>query len=173
MINDQHPWQEGYWCVTRETREAIRLARDSSSSRVSQEELGIPNVFFWTVNAFTVMCYLHYSRIHDLALQRESTCSLKNEHLDHLIDWLPAIVNVHLRDTPSLIWEPALPDYFVEFCIGEISRTNKASAVILNTFDALEFDIVCQISIIINLPVYSIGPVHGLLKSLIPDDDTN
>ncbi|KAL8097569.1 hypothetical protein AgCh_030626 [Apium graveolens] len=136
------------------------------------EELGIPNVFFWTVNAFTLMCYLHYSRIRDFALQRASTCSLKNEHLDHIIDWLPAIGNVRLRDTPSLIWEPVLPDYFVEFCIREISRTHKASAVILNTFDALESDIVCQISTVINLPVYSIGPVHGLFKSLSSDDDT-
>ncbi|KAK1359343.1 hypothetical protein POM88_043817 [Heracleum sosnowskyi] len=93
----------------------------------TSQELGIPNVFFWTVNAFTLMCYLHYSRIREFAVQRAST-GLKNEHFDHIIDWLPGIGNVRLRDTPSLIWEPVLPDYFVEFCVREISRTHKASA---------------------------------------------
>nr|XP_017248766.1 PREDICTED: UDP-glycosyltransferase 85A5-like [Daucus carota subsp. sativus] len=33
------------------------------------QELGIPNIFFWTVNAFTLMCYLHFSRIRNLASQ--------------------------------------------------------------------------------------------------------
>ncbi|KAL1814899.1 hypothetical protein ACET3Z_017473 [Daucus carota] len=135
------------------------------------QELRIPNVFFWTVNAFTLVCYLHYSAIRNLALQQHAaSINSKNDYLDYMIDWLPGIGNVRLRDTPSMIWDPALPDYFVEFCIREISRTRKASAVILNTFDALESDIIYQISNMIDLHVYPIGPVHSLYKSVIPDD---
>ncbi|KAL8127485.1 7-deoxyloganetin glucosyltransferase-like [Apium graveolens] len=145
----------------------------SFTLEVSQE-LGIPNVFFWTVNAFTLLCYLHYTRIRDLALEQHkaSTAGLNNEYLDYVIDWLPGIGNVRLRDTPSLIWEPALPDFFVDYAVREISRIHKASAVILNTFDALESEIVYQISAIINLHVYAIGPIHSLFKSIDPDDNT-
>ncbi|KAL1831651.1 hypothetical protein ACET3Z_001302 [Daucus carota] len=140
------------------------------------QELGIPNIFFWTVNAFTLMCYLHFSRIRNLAsqLRQEAVAGtdVKNGHLDHKIDWLPGMGVVRLRDTSSMIWEPALPDCFVEYCMNEISRTYKASAVILNTFDALESEIVKQISAIIDRDVYCIGPIHSLINSVKSDENT-
>ncbi|XP_074338157.1 7-deoxyloganetin glucosyltransferase-like isoform X1 [Apium graveolens] len=152
----------------------ISDATMSFTLEVSQE-LGIPNVFFWTVNAFTVLCYLHFSRIRNLAsqLQKEAASTdVKNAYLDYYIDWLQGMGSVRLRDISSMIWEPALPDCFVEYCITEISRGFKASAIILNTFDALECKIVNQISKIMNLQVYSIGPIHSLYSSVNSEDST-
>nr|UXM20072.1 UGT48 [Panax notoginseng] len=133
------------------------------------EELGIPNVFFWTVNAFTLMTYLHYSRLREL--HKDVLNGSENGYLNYVIDWIPGTGSIRMRDSSSLIWSPDLPDSFVLYCIQEISRTYKASAIILNTFDELECEVLKPLSSMLNR-VYSIGPIHNLSKSVIPDNHT-
>jgi len=53
----------------------------------------------------------------------------------------------------------------LDFLPGECQRAQKASAIIFNTFDNLEHDVLEAFSSILP-PVYSIGPLHLLIKDV-------
>jgi len=59
----------------------------------------------------------------------------------------------------------------IEFLRWECGRAREASAIILNTFDAMEHDVLEALSSILP-PVYSIGPLNLLVKD-IDDEDLN
>ncbi|TXG48396.1 hypothetical protein EZV62_027690 [Acer yangbiense] len=86
------------------------------------EEIGIPNVLFWTTSACGFLGYVHYA---------------------------------------NLIAKGLTP-------LKESQRASKASAIILNTFDDYEFehDVLSDLSSILIPPIYSIGPLHLLLKNI-------
>ncbi|CAN1351777.1 7-deoxyloganetin glucosyltransferase [Linum perenne] len=107
------------------------------------EELGVPEVLFWTTSACGFLGYMHYRDLIDRGytpLKDESY--LTNGYLDTVIDWIPGIETDRSRKRPS--------------------------AVILNTFDALEHDVLAALSTVIVPPVYSIGPLN-LLANQIED----
>ncbi|KAF9609164.1 hypothetical protein IFM89_013554 [Coptis chinensis] len=58
-------------------------------------------------------------------------------------------------------------DFMINYVIGETERSYKASAVILNTFDVFEQEVLDAIKYELTPPlppIYSIGPLHLLLK---------
>jgi len=59
----------------------------------------------------------------------------------------------------------------LNFALGECKRAEKASAIILNTFDALEHDVLEAFSCILP-PVYFVGPL-GLLSNHVTDESLN
>lgn len=95
---------------------------------------------------------------------------ITNGYLDKVIDWMPGMKDMRLRDMPSFIRTTDPNDVMVDFVTVEAARARRASAIILNTFDALEHDVLEGFSTI-NLPsVYSIGPLH-LLHNQISDNN--
>ena len=59
----------------------------------------------------------------------------------------------------------------LNFFLGECERAYRASAIIINTFDALDHDILYAFSSITNLPpVYSVGPLNFLLNHVTDKD---
>ncbi|KAL3527634.1 hypothetical protein ACH5RR_012290 [Cinchona calisaya] len=134
------------------------------------EEFGIPDVLFWTVSAFTVMCFLHFPHLREQGftpLKDESY--FKNGYLDNTIDWIPGINSIRLKDIPTIIWTTDPKDEFVEYLIELMPRTHKGAALILNTFDILEHDILKQFSAMMD-HVYTLGPIHLLLTEMQKDD---
>lgn len=94
---------------------------------------------------------------------------LTNGYLDEVIDWIPGMKNIRFRDYPSFVRTMDPNDKMLNYLLKEIERSFKASAIVLNTFDSLERDVLDALSGI-NLPsVYSIGPLH-LTIDLIKDD---
>eukprot|EP00262_Sarcandra_glabra_P004277 TRINITY_DN1523_c1_g1_i1.p1 TRINITY_DN1523_c1_g1~~TRINITY_DN1523_c1_g1_i1.p1 ORF type:complete len:483 (-),score=63.97 TRINITY_DN1523_c1_g1_i1:254-1702(-) len=130
------------------------------------EELGIPEVLFWTTSACGFMGYLHYREVIERGLSPfKDVGYLHNEYLDTRIDWIPGMKNIRLRDLPSFLRTTNPNDIMLNFANNEAQRASKASAIILNTFDALEHEVINAMKSI--LPqVYTIGPLSMLCRAM-------
>ena len=91
--------------------------------------------------------------------------------METTIDWIPGIKEIRLKDLPSFIRTTNPDEFMLDFIQWECGRTRRASAIILNTFDALEHDVLEAFSSILP-PVYSIGPLNLLVKH-VDDKDLN
>lgn len=78
---------------------------------------------------------------------------------------MAGIKEIRLKDIPSFIRTTDPEDIMLNFARDECIRAEKASAIILNTFDALEHDVLEAFSSILP-PVYSIGPLSSLLNNV-------
>ncbi|KAI3915346.1 hypothetical protein MKX01_035605 [Papaver californicum] len=129
-------------------------------------ELGIPVALFWTASACGLICYLHFAQLVERGLvPLEDESDLTNGYLDTKIDWIPGIKDIRLRDLPSFVRTMDTSDIFFDYYITELAGMNEATALIINTFDALEKDVLDALkSDQLSLPpLYTIGPVHQLL----------
>ncbi|CAF1979152.1 BnaC07g48400D [Brassica napus] len=133
------------------------------------EKLCIPHVLFWSTSACGLMAYLHFYHFIEKGL-----CPVKDEsfltkgYLDTAIDWIPSMKNLKLKDVPSFIRTTDRDDIMLKFTLHEVERAKRTSAIILNTFDDLEHDVIRSIQPIFS-PVYSIGPLHLLANRVIED----
>ncbi|CAN1333249.1 7-deoxyloganetin glucosyltransferase [Linum perenne] len=103
------------------------------------EELGIPNVMFWTASA-----YASY---------------LTNGYLDTPIDWIHGMEGIPLKYMPSIVRTTDPNEFLFNFVMGEVENARNASALIINTFDKLEGEFIEPLSPIFP-PIYTIGPLH-------------
>jgi hypothetical protein len=87
--------------------------------------------------------------------------------LETSIDWIPGMKNIRLRDLPSFVRTTDINDFMLHFQIREIDRTSRASAVIINTFDSFEQDVLDALSPMFP-PIYTLGPLQ-LLVDQIPN----
>ena len=94
---------------------------------------------------------------------------MTNGHLDTIIDWIPGMKGIRLRDLPSFIATTDLDDVLLNFAMVEAERAQRASAVILNTFDALEHEVLEGLSTMYPF-ICSIVPLQ-LLVNQIPDNN--
>lgn len=127
------------------------------------EELGVPNVLFWTTSACGFLAYLYFDRLVEKGL-----CPIKDENcLDTEIDWIPTMKNLRLKDIPSFIRATNRDDIMLNCFLHEVDRVKRASAIILNTFDDLEHDTIstgpkfCQAPFKNNIYIYFL--VHNLI----------
>ncbi|CAH2033612.1 unnamed protein product [Thlaspi arvense] len=131
----------------------------------ASEELGVPNVVFWTTSACGFLGYVYFYSFIEKGLS-----PLKDEsYLDTEIDWIPSMRNIRLKDIPSFIRATDPDDIMLNFFIRETDRVKRASAIILNTFDDLEHDTIQALESILP-PVYSIGPLHLRVNRDIVED---
>ncbi|KAK7857951.1 7-deoxyloganetin glucosyltransferase [Quercus suber] len=133
-------------------------------------ELGVPNVLFWTTSACGFMGYAQYRHLIEKGLTPLKDDSyLTNGHLDTIIDWIPGMKGIRLRDLPSFIVTTDPDDVMLKFPMIEAERAQRASAVILNTFDALEHEVLEGLSTMYP-SICSIGPLQLLrveIESLV------
>nr|GMD91257.1 7-deoxyloganetin glucosyltransferase-like [Ipomoea batatas] len=142
-----------------------------SFTLAAAEEFGLPEILFWTTSACGFLGYMHYSQlIHKGYSPLKDASYLTNGYLETVVDWIKGMPGIRLRDLPSFINTPNPDDYMVKFVVQETERANKASAVILNTFDALEHQAISALQSM--LPsVHAIGPLQFMEKQLVQDDD--
>ncbi|KAF5807630.1 putative 7-deoxyloganetin glucosyltransferase [Helianthus annuus] len=133
------------------------------------EELGIPAIPFWTSGAGSLVCYDHYPNLIQKGLMPlKDQTYLEDGYLDTTIDFIPTMTGIRLKDIPPFVRVVNPGDEFmVGFSQGEIERAKSAPAIIFNTFDDLECDILDVLSL--KLPFcYGIGPL-SLLENNISD----
>ncbi|XP_078429690.1 7-deoxyloganetin glucosyltransferase-like [Wolffia australiana] len=137
------------------------------------EEIGVPEVLFWTTSACGFMGYLHYKELvrrEIIPLKDESY--LTNGYLDTPIDWIPGMPNIRLKDLPSFVRTLSAEDFLVKFALRETERASKAYAIVVNTFENLEGQVLKAMERILP-PVYAIGPLslfsQQLTKSPLAD----
>ncbi|KAL2468114.1 UDP-glycosyltransferase 85A2 [Forsythia ovata] len=137
------------------------------------EELGIPEVLFWTTSACGFLAYTQYAKlIEEGYTPLKGKCGLyhasylTNGYLDTIIaDEIPGMEGIRLKDIPSFIRTTNPDEYMLKFVLQETERARRASAVILNTFEELEHDCIKTLSSFLP-PVYAIGPLHFLQKQV-------
>uniref|UniRef100_A0A6N2L244 Glycosyltransferase N-terminal domain-containing protein n=1 Tax=Salix viminalis TaxID=40686 RepID=A0A6N2L244_SALVM len=123
------------------------------------EEFGIPEALFWTPSLLLRALSFTYRKRLD-----PSESDLTNGYLETSIDWIPGMENISLKDLPSFVIRTTDINDFV---IRDIDRTSRASAVIINTFDSFEQDVLDALSPMLP-PIYTVGPLQ-LLVDQIPN----
>ncbi|CAK9139136.1 unnamed protein product [Ilex paraguariensis] len=80
--------------------------------------------------------------------------------------------NIRLKDFPSFIRTTNPNVIMLDFAMTEAEKVHKASALILNTFDALEPEVLEALSTIFPT-IYTIGPLQLHLNQIKEDDLKN
>ncbi|PON95605.1 UDP-glucuronosyl/UDP-glucosyltransferase [Trema orientale] len=137
------------------------------------EELGIPNVLFWTASACSFMGYLHCRPLLEkgiIPLKDESY--LTNGYLDMDLDWIPGLRGIRLKNMPSIVRTTDPENIILHFGIRQFERAKRGSAIIVNTFDDLECEVLEALSSILP-PIYTIGPLGRLVADQVQDSALN
>ncbi|KAG5573308.1 hypothetical protein H5410_063074 [Solanum commersonii] len=141
-----------------------------SFTLAAAQEIGVPEVLFWTTSACGFLGYMHYSTVIEKGyapLKDESYFT--NGHVEKPLDFIPGMKDVRLRDLPSFLRTTNPDEYMIKFVLKETERARNASAIILNTFETLESEVLESLRTLLP-PVYPIGPLHLLVKYV---DDEN
>jgi hypothetical protein len=85
-----------------------------------------------------------------------------------VIDWIPGMRDIHLKDLPSYVRTTDPNDVIVKFAIDTLESAPKASGIVIHTFDALEQEVLDALSPMFPR-VYAIGPLQ-LLLDYLPND---
>ncbi|KAJ4838174.1 hypothetical protein Tsubulata_047227 [Turnera subulata] len=137
------------------------------------EQLGIPEVQFWTASAVGFLAYYW-----DDELLKRGIVPFKDENfltdgsLLEPVDYIPGTRGLQLRDMPSFIRITSLEgETMYEFMGSEARKNLKASAMIINTFEDFEKESLdCLREMYPN--IYPIGPLTLLTKTLLPEAES-
>ncbi|CAI0413772.1 unnamed protein product [Linum tenue] len=112
----------------------------------ASKEIGVPNVLLWTASAcgFVDASYL------------------TNGYMETQVDWIPGMEGIPLKYLPSFFATTDANDLMFNFVLEQIERVRNASALIFNTFDKLEQEVLRSLFPTFP-PIYTLGPLH-LLK---------
>ncbi|WVZ94899.1 hypothetical protein U9M48_040729 [Paspalum notatum var. saurae] len=143
-------------------------------------ELGVPSMVLWTSSAAALMtCHSKFQSFLcvfneigskpfntgiDLvaSMHRDESC-LTNGYLDTtMIDWIPGMPAISLGDVSSFVRTTDPDDFGLWFNDTQSNNCTKAGALIINTFDALEPDVLTALRT--EYPrIYTVGPLGSLL----------
>ncbi|KAI3989708.1 hypothetical protein MKX01_009200, partial [Papaver californicum] len=147
------------------------IISDGSMSFTLQaaKEFGIQVMLYWPISFSAFVCLLHFPNLIQrghVPLKDESY--LTNGYLDTPIDCIPGVKDLRFRDLPSIVRTTDPNDVMLDFTMRETGRTYDATALIFNTFDALEMEVLDALkSQLLQLPpIYTIGPLHLLLNQI-------
>ncbi|XP_052621243.1 UDP-glycosyltransferase 85A8-like [Lactuca sativa] len=133
------------------------------------QRFGLKDVLFWTPSTCGVLAYTHYRDLVERGYTPLKDMSeVLNGYLEKSLDWIPGMNNIKLKDFPSFIRTTDINDTMLNYLITEAATIPRGSAVVLNTFDALEQDSVNPL-ITLNPRTFTIGPLH-LMQQHIEND---
>ncbi|KAJ9567996.1 hypothetical protein OSB04_003962 [Centaurea solstitialis] len=134
------------------------------------EKLGIPVMLYWTLSACGFMGFYGIQFLIEKGLTplKDESC-LTNGCLETVIDWIPEMKGIRLRDFPTMVRTTDPNDKLFTFTTEAAQRSHQVSHTIIHTFDELEAGIVSALSSMFP-HVYTIGPLQ-LLLDRIPLDE--
>ncbi|TVU32567.1 hypothetical protein EJB05_24300, partial [Eragrostis curvula] len=136
-------------------------------------ELGVPTTMaFWGGSAASLMAHMRILELEDRGYVplKDESC-LTNGYLDTtIIDWIPGMPPISLGDISSFIRTTDPDDFSLHFNESEANNCAKADALVLNTFDALESDVLAALRAEYR-HIYTIGPLGSLLPRHATADD--
>ncbi|KAF3618811.1 7-deoxyloganetin glucosyltransferase [Capsicum chacoense] len=137
-----------------------------SFTLAATQDLDIPNVFFWTPSACGLLCYMHYRNLSEKGyFPLKDASDMTNDYLETTLDWIPGVKGIRLRDFPTFIRTTNPDDIVFNFLIQETDRSKSASAIVINSFDPLEKEVLESLQKLLP-PIYTIGPLHFLVKHI-------
>ncbi|XP_008237171.1 PREDICTED: 7-deoxyloganetin glucosyltransferase-like isoform X2 [Prunus mume] len=133
--------------------------------RVAQE-FGIPEMLLFTPSGCGMLGYLHYEDLVERGyFPLKDDSDLSTGFLDTVIDWIPAMEGIRLKDLPTFLRTTNRDDTMFNYNIQAIEIAMKAQGVILNTFDELEKEFLDVITT--KFPqLYTIGPLSLLQHNM-------
>ncbi|XP_022963845.1 7-deoxyloganetin glucosyltransferase-like [Cucurbita moschata] len=139
-----------------------------SFSMLAANEFKIPYALFWTASACGYLGYMHYRKLIKQGLVPLKDAShITDGYLENTVQWTEEMKNIRLRDLPSFIRTTNPDDIMLNFLTQQMKRSQEASAIIINTYEPLELDVLNSLSSILR-SIYTIGPLH-LLANQIED----
>ncbi|XP_026437957.1 7-deoxyloganetin glucosyltransferase-like [Papaver somniferum] len=133
------------------------------------KEFGIPVFLYWPVSFCAFVCILHFPNLIQRGLvPLKGESYLTNGYMENtLVDWIPGVKDIRFKDLPSPVRTTNPNDPMLDFITRETGRTHDAAALIFNTFDALEMEVLDALKSELPLPpVYTVGPLHLLLNQI-------
>ncbi|KAJ9562536.1 hypothetical protein OSB04_007696 [Centaurea solstitialis] len=130
------------------------------------EKLRVPMMVYWTLSAVGFMGYYQAKVLTEsgvIPLKDESY--LTNGYVDKLIDWIPGMEELRLRDLPEHILATIPDDPSLNFLVEAARVAAKVSHMIIHTFDGLENDLVKELKSIFPR-IYTVGPLQLLLNQI-------
>ncbi|CAO2176345.1 unnamed protein product [Urochloa humidicola] len=140
-------------------------------------DLGVPSMVHLGFGAAALMAQMRLRELKDrgyLPLKDESC--LTNGYLEKtIIDWIPGMPPISLGDVSSFVRTTDPDDFGLWFNITEANNCTKAGALIINTFDTLEADVLAALHV--EYPrIYTVGPLGTMLRQghhVDGEDDNN
>ncbi|KAI3672465.1 hypothetical protein L6452_38553 [Arctium lappa] len=131
------------------------------------KELGIPEFMFWTGGAGSLICYDQYPNLVEKGLMPlKDPTYVANGYLDTIVDCIPNMDGIRLKDIPPFIRTINPGDEFmVEFTNSQVKKAKTASGIIFNTFDEIEHNILRTLASTFP-PCHGVGPLHLLEKKI-------
>ena len=97
-------------------------------------------------------------------------CEITDENFDKSVTCIPELENIFRnRDLPSICRHGGPDDPILQTFIRDTSATTRTSALVINTFNEIEGPIMSKLGSRLT-KIYTIGPLHALLKSRIQED---
>ncbi|KAF2294101.1 hypothetical protein GH714_007519 [Hevea brasiliensis] len=129
-------------------------------------EFGIQEMILFTPSAVGMLGYLHFEELkrRGLVPLKDASC-LTNGYLDNVIDWIPAMEGIRLKDLPTFIRTTDPNDIFFNYNLKSLNNSMKAKGLILNTFDELDKEVLDVINTAFPV-LYTIGPLSMLQQNL-------
>nr|BAF49299.1 putative glycosyltransferase [Clitoria ternatea] len=129
------------------------------------QQLELPNVILFPASASMLLSVSQFPALLNkglIPLKDESY--LTNGYLDTKVDWIPCMKNFRLKDLPDFIRTTDPNNFMVKFLIQVVAEVaHKATAILFNTFDELESDVIEALSSVFP-PIYPIGPFPSFLN---------
>ncbi|GJN21088.1 hypothetical protein PR202_gb08536 [Eleusine coracana subsp. coracana] len=126
-----------------------------------QELMGVPAVAFWTTGACGLWSNMLCQQLIEKGLvPLKGNEQLRNGYLDTVVDWAPGMPrDMRLRDFVSFVRTTDADDGMLRAVMGIMDTLRTApSALILNTFDELEAQVLAAMRPILP-PIYTVGPL--------------
>lgn len=131
--------------------------------------LGIPIISIWTVSACGLMGFFQVNNLVEKGLAPMKDKSyLTNGDLDTIVDWIPGMKDIRLRDIPTFLRTTDPNDLMLKYTKEAMANASKSTGHVIHTFDDLEQEVVNAISSMFP-NVYTIGPQQLLLNLLESD----
>ncbi|CAI0444907.1 unnamed protein product [Linum tenue] len=138
------------------------------------KELGIPDALFLTPSACGILTHAHFHLLAEKGLvPLKDSSYLTNGYLDETsIDFIPGLSkNIRMKHLPSFVRTTNPNDVMFNYIQREVSRVPEGSALLLNTFDALDQQILAALSTVISPNILTIGPLNLLLNQIKGHDE--
>ncbi|KAI7755726.1 hypothetical protein M8C21_003167 [Ambrosia artemisiifolia] len=129
------------------------------------QNLGIPVMMYWTFAACAIMGFYQINSLIEKGLAPlKDESYLTNGYLDTVIEWVPGMEDICLKDFP-MTWTTDANDKQLVFSKEAPQRSVKVPHHIFHTFDELETSTIKALSSIYSR-VYTIGPLQLLLDQI-------
>ncbi|KAF7848741.1 hypothetical protein BT93_L1603 [Corymbia citriodora subsp. variegata] len=129
-------------------------------------KFGIPLIHLFTIPGCALMAVKQLRALGENGLAPLTDESqLMNGYGNTLVNWIPGMKNMRLRDMPHFFRICGSDDVLLNFMADTCHKTNGATATIVHTFEALEPDVLHALSSMIPR-VYAVGPLHLMIDQI-------